>query len=64
MGYSPWGRKESHMTERLHLTLIKCPLGTYRKIRLKKERRRKEEEKKKERSIYRIPWLYIHKTRP
>ena len=50
MGYSPWGRKESHMTERLHLTLIKCPLGTYRKIRLKKERRRKEEEKKKERS--------------
>ena len=50
MGYSPWGRKESHMTERLHLTLIKCPLGTYRKIRLKKERRRKEEEKKIERS--------------
>ena len=48
MGYSPWGRKESHMTERLHLTLIKCPLGTYRKIKeRKKEKGRRKEKREK-----------------
>ena len=48
MGYSPWGRKGSDTTERLHLTLNKCPLGIYRKIRLKKERESKKKRKKRE----------------
>ena len=26
VGYSPWGRKESDMTEPLHFTLFKTPL--------------------------------------
>ena len=24
MGYSPWGRKESDVIERLHFTLLRC----------------------------------------
>ena len=45
------------------LVLNKCPLGTYRKIRLKKKERERKK-KKEERSIHRIPWLYTYKTLP
>ena len=62
VGYSPWGLKESDTTEWLHLTLNKCPLGTYRKIRLKKERKRNEDENKKEKYIQNTLAVYPQNT--